>query len=234
MLWWPVLSSFLPISSVVQQQQPLFTSDIPKLSSSQVMPPREVPLDVENYPVAPAELVLEQVHVFVRHGECSESQTGFMIPGLNTFPSQGNEHRSEYDLQVLLLRYLNSGRVSWSLRGKKTHQRFRNMCHTGRNFRAAVAATLHSNLENETLDVQRVVERRDGTFRDGDWYENISPQIITSTQLTTLQYARRTNWHRPKGSFLNPLFLNSFQHIEKMTYNYGQALRKLYIEKWAL
>ena len=33
------------------------------------MPPREIPLDVENYPVAPAELVLEQVHVFVRHGE---------------------------------------------------------------------------------------------------------------------------------------------------------------------
>lgn len=29
----------------------------------------QVPLDVENYPVAPSSLQLEQVHVFVRHGE---------------------------------------------------------------------------------------------------------------------------------------------------------------------
>ncbi|KAF9788558.1 phosphoglycerate mutase-like protein [Thelephora terrestris] len=31
--------------------------------------PGHTPLDVENYPVAPATLQLEQVHVFVRHGE---------------------------------------------------------------------------------------------------------------------------------------------------------------------
>ena len=29
----------------------------------------QIPLDVEQYPVAPSELELEQVHVFVRHGE---------------------------------------------------------------------------------------------------------------------------------------------------------------------
>jgi hypothetical protein len=28
-----------------------------------------VPLDVHGYPVAPEELVLQQVHVFIRHGE---------------------------------------------------------------------------------------------------------------------------------------------------------------------
>lgn len=28
----------------------------------------QVPLDVENYPVAPAELALEQVHIYIRHG----------------------------------------------------------------------------------------------------------------------------------------------------------------------
>lgn len=32
--------------------------------------PPQVPLDVENYPVAPAGLELEQVHVYVRHGAC--------------------------------------------------------------------------------------------------------------------------------------------------------------------
>lgn len=31
----------------------------------------QIPLDVEKYPVAPSELELEQVHVFVRHGESS-------------------------------------------------------------------------------------------------------------------------------------------------------------------
>ena len=31
--------------------------------------PRETPLDVANYPVAPPELTLEQVHVYVRHGK---------------------------------------------------------------------------------------------------------------------------------------------------------------------
>ena len=30
---------------------------------------REVPLDVENYPKAPNDLVLEQVHVYIRHGK---------------------------------------------------------------------------------------------------------------------------------------------------------------------
>ena len=32
--------------------------------------PGHVPLDVEKYPVAPDNLALEQVHVYVRHGAC--------------------------------------------------------------------------------------------------------------------------------------------------------------------
>ena len=49
------------------------------------------------------------------------------------------------------------------------------MCHTGRRFRAAVAASSSSSglqLEDDTLDIRRVVERSDGTFSDGDWYES--------------------------------------------------------------
>lgn len=40
----------------------------------------QVPLDVENYPVAPNPLQLEQVHVFVRHGE---SLPPFQIPSVS-------------------------------------------------------------------------------------------------------------------------------------------------------
>lgn len=32
--------------------------------------PGTLPFDVENYPVAPEGLELEQVHLYVRHGEC--------------------------------------------------------------------------------------------------------------------------------------------------------------------
>lgn len=32
-------------------------------------PGLRVPLDVDNYPVAPSDLTLEQVHVYVRHGK---------------------------------------------------------------------------------------------------------------------------------------------------------------------
>lgn len=37
--------------------------------------PGHTPLDVENYPVAPATLELEQVHMFVRHGAFQRSST---------------------------------------------------------------------------------------------------------------------------------------------------------------
>ena len=37
-------------------------------SSNQGIRPPQVPLDVDKYPVAPPDLELEQVHVFVRHG----------------------------------------------------------------------------------------------------------------------------------------------------------------------
>ena len=34
-----------------------------------------VPLDVDGYPVAPAELELQQVHIYVRHGTSFKSST---------------------------------------------------------------------------------------------------------------------------------------------------------------
>ena len=43
---------------------------IVKASGCDIKTPGHVPLDVENYPVAPDNLALEQVHVYVRHGRC--------------------------------------------------------------------------------------------------------------------------------------------------------------------
>ncbi len=38
--------------------------------------PGSVPLDVDGYPLAPLELELQQVHVYVRHGKCTEALRG--------------------------------------------------------------------------------------------------------------------------------------------------------------
>jgi len=42
-------------------------------SGCNIKTPGHVPLDVEGYPVAPENLALEQVHVYVRHGMCCAS-----------------------------------------------------------------------------------------------------------------------------------------------------------------
>ena len=39
------------------------------LAQSLGIRPPQVPLDVDNYPVAPPDLELEQVHIYVRHGK---------------------------------------------------------------------------------------------------------------------------------------------------------------------
>lgn len=45
-------------------------SSIVNASGCNIKTPGHVPLDVEKYPVAPDNLALEQVHVYVRHGVC--------------------------------------------------------------------------------------------------------------------------------------------------------------------
>ena len=50
----------------------IMTSSPPQIDPSTPKPPNwpgAHPLDVDNYPVAPPELKLEQVHVYVRHGK---------------------------------------------------------------------------------------------------------------------------------------------------------------------
>ncbi|KAH8830007.1 histidine phosphatase superfamily [Flagelloscypha sp. PMI_526] len=71
--------SLLVFSTTANTQDTDNPTVIPKLSGSPmgvtsppnppIYRPPQVPLDVEHYPVAPANLSLEQVHIYVRHGE---------------------------------------------------------------------------------------------------------------------------------------------------------------------
>lgn len=97
---------------------------IVKASGCNIKTPGHVPLDVENYPVAPDNITLEQVHVYVRHGE----RTPVKARMTEHIPSQ------------------------WQI------------CHVARQFKAAVAGPG----VRETLEVKRVVERKDGTFDYGE------------------------------------------------------------------
>lgn len=97
---------------------------IVKASCCDIKTPGHVPLDVENYPVAPDNLALEQVHVYVRHGE----RTPVKARMTEYIPSQ------------------------WQI------------CHVARQFKAAVAGPG----ARESLEVKRVVERKDGTFDYGE------------------------------------------------------------------
>ncbi|KAH9477792.1 putative acid phosphatase SPBC4.06 [Psilocybe cubensis] len=103
----------------------------------------QVPLEVDNYPVGPEGLQLEQVHVYVRHGERTPVGVRLTDP-----PASIPEY--------------------WM------------MCKTARRFRAAVSSALgpspnqapHLSVRNdeleETLQTQKVVERKDGTLVEGE------------------------------------------------------------------
>jgi len=69
------LSRFLPFVLVSFAYAQLMVQDSTELDQGMVSAmdsgidrPGHIPLDVENYPVAPSTLQLEQVHLFVRHG----------------------------------------------------------------------------------------------------------------------------------------------------------------------
>jgi len=130
-----------------------------------------VPLDVQGYPVAPPELELEQVHVYIRHGERTPVGVRMADPPASI----------------------------------PTHWMF---CHTARNFRAAVASASPAvpgvrglvdggeAQHQESLRTVRVVERPDGSAAPGE---------CLLGELTDI--GRQT------------------------TYDYGRALRQLYIDK---
>ena len=65
-----VIVSFTYAQLIVQDSTELKQGMVSETNSG-VDRPGHIPLDVENYPVAPSTLHLEQVHLFVRHGTFS-------------------------------------------------------------------------------------------------------------------------------------------------------------------
>ncbi|KAI0634864.1 phosphoglycerate mutase-like protein [Trametes polyzona] len=130
-----------------------------------------VPLDVEGYPVAPPELELQQVHIYVRHGERTPVGIRMADP-----PASIPEH--------------------WMF------------CNTARQFRAAVASAtadeghdlpypaVQTGPAAEELRARRIVERRDGSAALGE---------CLLGELTDIG--------------------------RESTYNFGNSLRKLYIDR---
>lgn len=117
----------------------------PETMSRNNTAPGSVPLDAQNYPVAPEGLNLQQVYLFVRHGM-----------SLVTF----------YDNQNPIVfsgeRTPVGARMTNPPASIPQHWMF---CHEGRDFMAAVA----SHTGQDTLRVKRVVEREDGSVHDGQW-----------------------------------------------------------------
>ncbi|PAV20442.1 phosphoglycerate mutase [Pyrrhoderma noxium] len=97
-----------------------------------------IPLDTESYSIAPSELSLEQVHVYVRHGERTPVRVRMAEP-----PASINPH--------------------WNL--CRTARQFRASVAT---FGDAVQDSLRSSDGIEFLPVKRVVEREDGNTMEGE------------------------------------------------------------------
>ncbi|GBE87416.1 Probable acid phosphatase [Sparassis crispa] len=130
-----------------------------------------VPLDVDGYAIAPPELELQQVHIYMRHGERTPVRVRMAEP-----PASIPEH--------------------WLF------------CNAAHQFRAAVASGSNQTPElprvagqeggetDETLQTRRVVERGDGTVVMGE---------CLLGELTDIG--------------------------RQSTYNYGRALRQLYVNR---
>ncbi|KAH8115945.1 phosphoglycerate mutase-like protein [Phellopilus nigrolimitatus] len=100
--------------------------------------PPQAPLDIDAYPVAPSELSLEQVHVYVRHGERTPVRVRMSDP-----PASISAH--------------------WNL--CRTARQFRASVAT---FGDAVLDSPRSSDGVDFLPVKKVVERPDGTAAEGE------------------------------------------------------------------
>jgi hypothetical protein len=119
-------------------------SSIINASGCDIKTPGHVPLNVEKYPMAPDVLALEQVHVYVRHGKSV----------VNISLSSSHHHTTIGERTPVKARMTEYIPPQWQI------------CHVARQFKAAVAGPGVM----ETLEVKRVVERKDGTFDYGEWY----------------------------------------------------------------
>ncbi|KIK02827.1 hypothetical protein K443DRAFT_677290, partial [Laccaria amethystina LaAM-08-1] len=113
-----------------------------------ILHPPQVPFDVAGYPVAPPNLQLEQVHVYVRHGT-------------RQFPIT----RLRQSLIFVENRRTHPGWYPTCRLSSKHWMMFK----TVRRFKAAVTGFVNANSDmGEVLQTRMVVERRDGRVADGE------------------------------------------------------------------
>jgi acid phosphatase len=105
----------------------------------------QVPLDAVNYPVAPEGLELQQVHVYVRHGE--RTPVGVRMAGA---PASIPEH--------------------WMM--CKTARRFRAAVFAPPPVKGDAQAD--GEFKEDTQWMRKTVERADGSTADGEWYAMFS------------------------------------------------------------
>ena len=108
-------------------------------------------LDAENYTIAP-DLELEQVHVYVRHGKQNLGRQG-------SYPFHFVDN-------ILLVGERTP--VGIRLNGPPAHiPEHWLMCKAGRRFKAAVWGPTDG--DKGSLQVHRLVERKDGTSYESEW-----------------------------------------------------------------
>jgi hypothetical protein len=139
-----VLVSFVHAQLIVQGDTELELG-MTSVAGSGIDCPGHIPLDIENYPVAPSTLQLEQVYLFVRHGTSFRSFVYLLSHGLCVGErTPVSKRMSEAPANIPPV---------WLL------------CEEGRKFEAAVANLTGSG----TLHVERVVEKEDGSLEPGEW-----------------------------------------------------------------
>ncbi|GJJ10525.1 hypothetical protein Clacol_004751 [Clathrus columnatus] len=162
----------------------------------------ESALDVENYPVAPPELNLEQVHIYIRHG----------LSRIIFF-----NYSEILNLDILGERAPVGQRLTSKAAGLPEHWL---MCKAGRAMRALAVETatgkgsahigagvvIDSNLIPETNNdvnvnfdphrvlshVRRAVERKDGTTEEGEWLKFL-PSILYNEDTAYFRNAKDEN-----------------------------------------
>jgi len=139
-----VLVSFVYAQLIIQSNTELGL-EIMSATDPGIDQPGHIPLDVENYPVAPSSLQLEQVHLFIRHGAFRQAFV---------YPLSHSLYIGERTPVGIRMSGAPANIPSTWL-----------LCKEGRKFEAAVANITGSS----TLRVERAVEKEDGSLESGEW-----------------------------------------------------------------
>lgn len=109
------------------------------------------------------------------------------------------------------------------------------MCSVARRFREAVnsTTTMLSEPGSEGVWFKRGTEMRDGSTAANLWYTNIQWEKATSL-ISFVQSFGRPDRRREGGSIYELIqFKLSLNNLQS-TYNFGVALRKLYVDRYAV